>query len=307
MKISLESGLHQNEEEAVQPKEDTDQYLSEIIKKAYGGLEDVNLEFYPEDCWELATIHFKNASVTISKEAKKLSHEERKELIAGLKEYRDNVRQNKKPEERGRGAGGSVYPVNRHFLIKESSARNVVFEDDAMQKSYHLQQVIDKNPTFPSDIRLVHSLALVEPPFERGFTGRKGYTASFFPYKTEHGSRKHKKVSPIGSYVVMPNVADSIQLIELMPLYGEGNPRANMIRDKLIQDGIIKSGDPDTVYKFINRQARRIFDSFMNAQKDTPSSERLAPQDLTASNVLIRLEPDEKTGIERLVYYKIDH
>jgi hypothetical protein len=286
-------------------EEISNNYLTRLLEKAYSKAEDTELEYYSEDSWGLVTIHFPEASVTLTKEAGKLSHEEIKQLVKNLKQYRDNVREGGKPDPMGMGGAGSVYEISNDFLIKEST--DVSEENKALQRSHDLQGAIDRSATFPSNIRLVHSLALIEPVFgRRNEHSRKRYASSAFPHDTVYGSDDDKRISKVAAYIVMPNILNSVQLEDLLPSKREGKVHVVSVLNKLLEDKIIESTDEGVIKNFIVEQTGMIIRVFREAQEDVPDYERARLMDLSPRNILVRLESNESKE-DSLVYYKIDH
>jgi len=300
--INIEQGSEQHEPQG-------SDRLSELLKKVYGASLDTKLEFYPEDSWELVTIHFKEASVTISKEAKKLPASEITELIDGLRKYRDAVRGGENISPIGMGGAGSVYEISNKYLIKEST--DVDAENDALQHSFDLQEVINSCPSFPSDIRIVHSIAIVEPPFSRkSIHGKKRYVSIPFPYDTiygDYGEEIDIRSAGVEAYIVMPYIADSIKLEELLLSKGKDNPQREKILDVLLKDGLIEAKEDGAINDFISAQTEKILDALRDAQAERPAHERITLGDSSPKNILLRLERDDATGIDKIVYYKIDH
>jgi hypothetical protein len=164
-----------------------DPYLAEFVEEfdieKHG---KVRLESYPENHWAIVTLHFPEALITISKEAQKLSREERKELIQALKKYRDDVRAGNKSESIGMGMEGSVFRLGEtNFAIKETTGIDRL----ATAHAHRLQQVIDNDPNFPKNIRILQSLAIAEPVYS-------------FPFKTDTMVVKNKL--SIRTYNIMP-------------------------------------------------------------------------------------------------------
>ena len=282
------------------------EYLSKLLQKVYGNSLDTKLEFYSEDDWELVTIHFKDASVTLSKEARKLSTQEVAQLVEELKEYRDKVRKGDKANPKGMGGAGSVYEIGNEYLIKEST--DVDEENRALQHSYDLQQVINQYPSFPSNIRLVHSLAIVEPPFSRRFAqGKKRHTSNSFPYDTIYGEETDQRLAEVGAYIIMPNITNAVQLEDLLPSKRKEGSQAELILNKLLQDKVIESIDEAAIKNFIRKQTQEIIEAFDDAQQDVSAYEHKTLGDSSPRNILLRLENDGKTGFDQIVYYKIDH
>lgn len=287
-------------------EETSNNYLMRLLEKAYDKAKDTKLEYYSEDSWGLVTIHFPETSVTLTKEAGKLSHEEIKQLVKNLKQYRDSVREGGKPDPMGMGGAGSIYEISNDFLIKEST--DVSEENKALQRSQDLQGAIDSGTTFPSNIRLVHSLALIEPAFgRRNEHSRKRYASSAFPHDTVYGSEDDKRTSEVAAYVVMPNISNSVQLEDLLPSKRDGKPQVVNVLNKLLEDKIIESTDEGEIKKFIVEQTEMIIRAFREAQEDVPDYERARLIDLSPRNILIRLESNSEDKKDSLVYYKIDH
>ncbi len=247
--------------------------LSEMVEKVYGTENEIRIERCPLDDWGLLTIHFKESSVTISKEAEKLSEQEKTDLISSLRTYRDKVRRGDKPETKGMGGAGSVYALDQNFLIKEST--DLDSENDALQNSYGLQQEIDKDASFPDDIKLVHSVALVEPLFHRERSGgRKKYISRSFPYDTVYGNETDKRIAYVQAYVIMPFISDAITLEELLPSKRMESSQTQSILKKLTEEKLIESDDKEKVEEFIETQITRILKSVHKAQGDQPQYER---------------------------------
>ena len=282
------------------------EYLSGLVERLSSFGEDIKLESYPEDSWELVTIHFKDGSVTLTKEAKKIPRDGLKKLISDLKSYRDEVKNGKKREIEGIGGAGSLYLVNNDFIIKESTDMDA--ENTALQNSYELQSVVDSKINFQNDVRLVHAVAILEPSFLRkGGYSRKRYKAPAFKDKTVYGGHNDKRESNVEAYVVMPFIANSVSLEELLPSKQKPGSKAETILNKLIEDGILESKDEETIKRFIWKQQLRIIESFREAQYDIPSHERGELLDCSERNILIRLENADNTNDFKIVYYKIDH
>lgn len=297
MKESPESGQKKS-------AENPEDYFLKLLKKNFSEFRNVRLEFYPKDGWELVTLYFNDASVTLSREVKKLSLESMLQLMQGLKEYRDAVRQGTKANPLGMGGAGSVYMLHHDFLIKESN--DVSAENDALKNSYDLQQVINNAIQFPTDIRLVHSLALIEPRFSRRTKhGRKKYASQAFTYDTVYGSQDDKRISKVEAYVIMPFLSNSIQLEDFLSSKKEKTRME--IAKKLLNDGAIKSMDEEMVKNYIKDQTRRIQDAFYAAQQNIPAHERPELLDTSPRNIFVRLEHNDKTGRDEIIYYKIDH
>lgn len=253
-----------------------------------------------EQTWVDKVFHFPTGEITITVEAKEIDNERRQNLFEDIREFR-----NSKPKPIFSGRDGSIFLLSRsRCCLKELVADG----KQLIQEHTKLNSLIQKNESFPRDIKICPIYGLVRPPLKQKFFGQK----TNFLSRTEEDPAILSLKGSIDTYIIMPFIDEGVNLADLVyySYRRKKDTKVERVIDVLLQRGVLNNRKE--LASFFSSQIQRIEESLLRLRTNDSSQQSVlakirnlirplkATRDFAGHNIVIDSKSDPIT------YYLID-